>query len=795
MNNINVNSNGLKKWGILDPIGKYPNPLTGETYQNFYKNINNRPGTYEEYASKWSKLPVYSKRNEFIKTISENQVILVESGTGSGKTVLVPKFALHSSDYKANIAVTIPKQIIVKSSAIFAAKCLDVKIGKEVGYKYRGSPSDARSADTKLLFTTDGTIVAQLLNDPLIPQYDMVIIDEAHERNIQIDFLLLLLKETLKKRADLKLIIMSATINIDLFVNYFPKKEFKFAHLDAGSGTTFPIEDIFLSKSLGTNDKAILQKSVETAADIIKKADNDGDILVFVNHKGEGNDGCQMLDQLLKNTNKNKINPYCGILASGVSKEDEKYATDVNTYKTLKNSGGKDYTIKVIFATNVAESSLTVEGVKYVIDNGFELLESYEPNKMMQQLNRSRISNAQRKQRRGRGGRTAPGVCYYMYTKKECDELREYPLPAIKKSDLSSDVLRFLSLGNVNTIKELLSLLNSLIEPPDMDFVNSALKILMALNIIEVKDNKSGELTELGKKVSRFGSGMSPMAAISLFYGYENYVKTEVAIIVSMLEACDGKINSIFTKFSFDKRSNSNKEEQHKKYLKTKKKFSHKYGDFMTFLNIYKAYEDFKNNKSINMSENKWCKENFLKAKTLSKVKNDYKRLLGQFMRSIRENKILDREEDPNKEDLKNIKQNGGYQKDEIKILNALMKGYIVSFGKPQSGKYFYNCFPKLITNAELDRESFVLLEKTKPKYMFYESLQEFNGMVRFNIISKVPLEVYNNLDEKQKDIINLCSKKIKSVHRPKQVKKFKKKKPSKMKKKKHFGSKKWKKR
>jgi HrpA-like RNA helicase len=208
--------------GILDPDGKNLNPLNNNKYSKEYKNL----------AKKWKTFPAYENAKNLIKNIKDNNVILITSGTGSGKTVLIPKFCLHSFDYNAKIAITLPKQMIAKSAAEFSALTLDVNLGDEIAYEYKGSDKSLINSKNKLIYATDGTIVARLINDPLLKEYNAVIIDEAHERKVQIDFLLYLLKNVLENRNDFKLIIMSATINVDIFKDYF--KKFKFIHEDIG---------------------------------------------------------------------------------------------------------------------------------------------------------------------------------------------------------------------------------------------------------------------------------------------------------------------------------------------------------------------------------------------------------------------------------------------------------------------------------------------------------------------------------------------------------------------------------
>ena len=246
-----------KNVGILDPLGKKDNPLTNKPYENLYKEEKQfefPPGskkmhdyTYKNISKIWTNLIVYKKRLEMIKTIKNCQVSLIKAGTGVGKTVLLPKFALHAGNYKDKVICCIPKKIITLETADFAAKCLDVKLGAEVGYYYKG---DRNVSDkTVLTFTTIGSLFSRITgDDPLLKDYKIVIIDEAHERSIQTDFTLLLIKEILEKRKDLKLVIMSATIDLNKFRNFF--KKFKFGEVDAGSETTYKITSYFAKEKI-----------------------------------------------------------------------------------------------------------------------------------------------------------------------------------------------------------------------------------------------------------------------------------------------------------------------------------------------------------------------------------------------------------------------------------------------------------------------------------------------------------------------------------------------------------------
>lgn len=345
----------MEKIGILDPNGNNLNPLNNQPYSD----------TYKELAKKWSTFPAYERAEEIIDIIKSNQVILVISGTGSGKTVLLPKYTLHALDYKGHIGITLPKQIIAKSAAEFAAATLDVKLGEQIGYQYKGSDASLKGRNPNLLYATDGTIVARLMNDPELKEFDAIIIDEAHERKIQIDFLLYLLRNVIRKRKEFKLIIMSATINSEIFSSYFATE--KFVTLDIGGKTNFPIESIFSDEK--SNSEKYVERGLKIIDILMKEYINDknnskiNDILFFVTSI---NETIEIRDKLLSlYPNIVSIAVYAGM--------DTKLQDQVQIKQTNDR--------RILISTNVAESSLTVDGIKYVIDSGFELFSYDDPEK------------------------------------------------------------------------------------------------------------------------------------------------------------------------------------------------------------------------------------------------------------------------------------------------------------------------------------------------------------------------------------------------------------------------------
>ena len=234
-----------KNSGLYDPNGLYNNPLTHQPYQNLYL-----PETYTDIAKNWSTKLVYDYKDAIIESISKNQVTLATAGTGVGKTILIPRIALHSFDYKENVICTIPKKLTTRETAEFVAKCMDVRLGEHVGYFYKdGKEINKNGIETKLTFTTTGSLVSRITgSDPLLSNYKCVIVDEVHERSVETDLLLLLLKKVCKQRKELKIIIMSATVNLDIFRDYFPKSSFKFGEIDVGKQTSYEIIDKYLPR-------------------------------------------------------------------------------------------------------------------------------------------------------------------------------------------------------------------------------------------------------------------------------------------------------------------------------------------------------------------------------------------------------------------------------------------------------------------------------------------------------------------------------------------------------------------
>lgn len=712
-----------KSIGIFDPSGKNPNPFTGDPYSPEYKKL----------GKIWSNFPAYKMGKDIVDSIKSNQVLLVISSTGSGKTVLVPKFAAHAFDYKANIAITLPKQIVTRSSAEFAAKTLDVKLGEEVGYKYRGSPNDSKSSKTKLLYATDGTIVAKLMHDPLLKEFDAVIIDEAHERKTQIDFMLYLLREVIKKRPEFKLIIMSATINSKIFEKYF--KDFKFKLIDVGGERGYPIESKFIKNPMEYSDR--LEEGFKILQNILisdnPKDPGSHDIIFFITSQNEAKDICERLNNIIEKEKGGMCRISCagGIFCvevySGMNKDREELAKDKEKYKD-----GNKYTRKVVLATNVAESSITIDGIKYVIDAGHEIRGSYRPEYRAKVLDRQLITNAQAKQRMGRAGRTEPGICYHLYTKNEFENVMEkFPQPDIRTSEISGDCLSLLRNKDIQTVDKLTDILNNFIEPPRRSYINDAIEILDKLGCIH-----EGKITPLGNLVSTVSN--NPQDGVALVMGHLYGVGDEVAKILAMKDACNSNLKKFFRLPSnvnlnkFDKKKQQQiRANLERKFRENTSKFVDKTGDHITLLNIfdefYKLYKKDPNNKE---AVNDFCYKHFLVKDPLLKAIKYHKKTIVMLKRRMKFN-IKDFDIEVFEEITNMSKKN--------KILFCLIIGYQLNTATYDNKKYK----AKKVTNVNINIDKNSFIRDITPKHVFFNELMIFMGNANINIVSSISMSLY----------------------------------------------------
>lgn len=784
--------------GILDPNGKKSNPITGQNYQNLYKNeldpTSGSPITYKFLGTKWSSLPMYSQAREVIRSIQNNQIVLLRSKTGSGKTVLTPKFAAHALGYKGKIVITIPKKVTAKGAAEFAAKTLDVTIGEEVGYYFKGKRLvNTGNKQTLLTYTTTGSLLSRITgNDPDLSDYDAIIVDEAHERSIQMDMQFMLLRHIAKRRPDLKIVIMSATIDLQKFLNYFGSVGNGFAQLDIEGETPKPIVDHYLPRE--PKDWKI--DTIELIIKILQESD-EGDILVFVKSGAEGRTLCQKLSEASRAIG---LYPFCTEL-EGKSQFDmvneerqitkDRYAINVALYHDHPNrNNNHPFERKVVMSTNVAESSLTVDGIVYVIDSGMEYMEQYFPNENARSLMEEYIAQSAVTQRRGRAGRTRPGVCYHMYTEKQFKGFVEYPVPDIQKTDLSSYLLDLLRMKGIETVGNLRGLLNEMMDPPEKKFIDSGLNILLRLDAINGLEDSS-VLTSLGKSMSHFRA-LKPTLARTILISYFYHCSNEVCNIISMIILADGQMEMIFRK--------PRKDDEIRIAAKKHRNFYHQSGDHLSMLRLYNKYME-KADKMNKSELKRWCIENYVSFKVLDKTNELSRKLkstLMQIMKSNRRSHQLNIDLNMNQNNVVEFLGKGGdatrnsvvLNYEEVKkfknkiqktnshdndILLSFIIGSFIQIGAGISRGQYRTCFAIESVDTRIANTSILTQYKSDSKYILYDELFRFGNSYKLNICSKVSETLANIIDKQYLDILKKCSAKKKQIDDKKHGKKGKK--------------------
>jgi ATP-dependent helicase HrpA len=508
-------------------------------------------------------LPVTGKKDEIAKLIQENQVVIVCGETGSGKTTQLPKICLSIGRGGAGfIGHTQPRRIAARTVADRIAEELDEPMGKSVGYKIRFN--DKTHAESLVKLMTDGILLAESQNDPYLNQYDTIIIDEAHERSLNIDFLLGYLKWLLPKRPDLKLIITSATIDPQRFSTHFNN-----APIIEVSGRTYPVDMRYRpieqrEEADETSDD--LQNAILDAVDELYR-DLRGDILIFLSGEREIR---ETTDSLKKHhPTQYEVLPLYSKLS--VSEQE----------RVFKPKGGK---IRIVLSTNVAETSLTVPGIRCVIDTGHARISRYSHRSKIQRLPIERISQSSANQRAGRCGRVAEGICIRLYSQDDYLARPEFTEPEIMRTNLSAVILQMTAL-NLGDIEDF-----PFLEPPEDKMIRDGKNVLHEVNALD----KSGKLTEIGKQLAKFPT--DPKLARMLIAAAHEHCLTEIAIIVSALSVQDPR----------EKPADKMQQADAKHAA-----FRHPESDFLTLLNIWNTFEEQKKHLS-NSKLRKYCTDNFL---------------------------------------------------------------------------------------------------------------------------------------------------------------------------------------
>ncbi len=501
-------------------------------------------------------LPVSARRDEIREAIEANQLVIIAGETGSGKTTQLPKICLEMGrGITGLIGHTQPRRIAARTVAQRIAEEVNTPLGELVGYQVRFQ--DHSNDKTLVKLMTDGILLAEIQNDRFLNRYDTLIIDEAHERSLNIDFLLGYLKQLLPKRPDLKVIITSATIDVERF-----SKHFNDAPVIEVSGRTYPVE---INYRPLLEDEELASGIANTLEELLRLPQR-GDVLVFLSGEREIREAAKEIRQ--RNLPHLDVLPLYARLS---------LAEQTKVFKAHRGT-------RVVLATNVAETSLTVPGIRYVIDSGYARISRYSYRTKVQRLPIEAVSQASANQRSGRCGRVSEGVCVRLYSEQDYLQRPEFTDPEIVRTNLAAVILQMMRLG-IGSVRDF-----PFIEPPDRRLINDGFLLLKELGAVDAQER----LTSIGKPLSQFP--VDPRMGRMLLAGAAQGSLREVLIIVAMLSIQDPRERPA------DKRQAA--DEKHRQWLD-------KDSDFMSILNLWQHFEEQRQTLTRNQFA-KYCKKSFV---------------------------------------------------------------------------------------------------------------------------------------------------------------------------------------
>lgn len=573
-------------------------------------------------------LPIAKYRESLLYLVETNPVTIVVGQTGSGKTTQIPQFLEHAgwcADGKT-IAITQvgifatlrclvilplrnyptnlnqPRRIAATTVSIRVAEEFGCELGKEVGFSIRFE--DVTSASTRIKFMTDGLLIREALVDPLLSRYSVIMVDEAHERSISSDILLGLLKKIRKKRPELRIVVSSATLQAEEFLRFFTEDVGQenssetpaetVGSIISVEGRTYPIDVLYLE----TSAEDYVEKALSTVFDI-HETESNGDILVFLTGREEIDSAVEAVSERVANLPPNSRSLLPLPLYAGLSTEQQMYVFD----KAPEN------TRKVIFSTNIAEASVTIDGIVYVVDCGFVKLRAYNPKTGIETLTATPVSRASAAQRAGRAGRTKPGKCYRLYTEEAFQTLPEVNVPEIQRSNLAPFILQLKALGIDNVLRF------DFLTPPPAELMVKALELLFSLGALD----EYAKLTRpLGVRMAEIA--VEPMMAKTLLSAPTFGCLSEMLTIAAMTSLG----GNVWVQADGEK----------KKMESSRRKFAADEGDHLTLLNVYQAFV------TKGKKESRFCHDNSLNFKAMGRavsIRAQLKRFLERFGVSVDE--------------------------------------------------------------------------------------------------------------------------------------------------------------
>lgn len=558
-------------------------------------------------------LPISKRREDIITAIQKHPVVILSGETGSGKTTQIPKMCVDAGRGQTKrIACTQPRRVAALSIAKRVAEELNVEYGQEVGSKIRFA--DKTSPQTKIKFMTDGMLLAEIQSDPLMREYDTVIIDEAHERSLNIDFLLGHLNQLRAKRPDLKVIITSATIDTEKF-----SQAFNNAPIIEVSGRVYPVDIIYapLEELLDEEDEYTFLNGIVESVDRIMEEFGNGDILAFLPTEKDIRETKNRLEGRLGN--RCAILPCFGRLSN---------ADQQQIFSRLPQR-------KIVLATNIAETSLTIPGIRFVIDTGLARISRYNPRARTKRLPIENVSQSSANQRAGRCGRVQDGICIRLYSETDFEKRPEFSTPEIQRSNLAEVILKMMAsrLGKIDEFP--------FIDPPSVAAIKSGFALLEELGAID----SDRRLTELGSKLAKLP--IDPTAGRMLLQAEKEGVVEQTLIIASALTIPDPRERPL------------GKEERART---VQSKFVHKQSDFLTLLNIWEALHS--GSEKVSQSKlRKFCKSHYisyLRIREWRDVKEQLAQALREFDRTRKHKSITTQYKDA--EEKQRLREYGGIE-------------------------------------------------------------------------------------------------------------------------------------